>query len=108
MQPSVRGGKKKKLKRNESLKKALLDRVGRWNKGEFVELWNEARKAYDGKLGRPNTEPCVLDNIKRAKQCAQDARYGKAVAALLSLGMADASEESVIPPPHSIQQGLLQ
>src|SRR6185312_7601899 len=29
------------------------------------------------------------------KECAQDARYGKAVAALLSLGTAEASEKSV-------------
>lgn len=95
MQPSVRGGKKKKLKRNESLKKALLDRVSRWNKGEFSELWLESNKAYAGKVDRPNSESSLSGNIKRAKQCAQDARYGKAVAALLSLGTAEVNEESV-------------
>ena len=39
MQPQIRGGRKKKLKRNESLRTALLARVSRWNDGEYGELW---------------------------------------------------------------------
>ena len=34
-------------------------------------------------------------NIRRAIECAQDARYGKAVAALLSLGTSPVTDESI-------------
>jgi hypothetical protein len=46
MQPQIRGGKKKKLKRNESLRAALLARVARWNQGDHAGLWGEANAAY--------------------------------------------------------------
>jgi hypothetical protein len=94
MQPQIRGGKKKKLKRLESLRAALLDRLARWKKGEYVDLWSEACTAYPVQ-NRPAREATDEGNIRRAKECAQDARYGKAVAALLSLGTAEASEKSV-------------
>jgi hypothetical protein len=45
-QPEVRGGKKKKLKRNETLRAGLMDRLGRWNGGKVDELWSEARKLH--------------------------------------------------------------
>jgi len=35
------------------------------------------------------------NNIRRATECAQDARYGKAVASLLSLGLCPATEENL-------------
>ena len=35
------------------------------------------------------------NNIRRATTCAQDARYGKAVSALLSLGTCPATEETL-------------
>jgi hypothetical protein len=94
MQPQIRGGRKKKLKRMESLRSALLDRVSRWNQGEFAELWSEACTVYGGP-SRPAREQSQAANIKRAKECVQDARYGKAVAALLSLGTAEVSSKSV-------------
>ena len=37
----------------------------------------------------------MTSNIRRATECAQDARYGKAVAALLSLGTCPVSEETL-------------
>ena len=52
-QPEIRGGKKKKLRRNETLCVALLDRVRRWNEGKIDELWSEACKLYPGG-DRPN------------------------------------------------------
>ena len=64
---------------------ALLDRVTRWNEGKIDELWSEARKLYPGG-DRPSKPSSLANNIRRATECAQDARYGKAVAALLSLG----------------------
>ena len=64
---------------------ALLDRVKRWNEGKFDELWSEAHKLYPGG-DRPSKPSSLASNIRRATECAQDARYGKAVAALLSLG----------------------
>ena len=60
-------------------------RVKRWSEGKADELWSEARKLYpDG--DRPSKPSSLASNIRRATECAQDARYGKAVAALLSLG----------------------
>ena len=94
MQPQVRGGRKKKLKRMESLRAALLDRLARWKKREYAELWEEACTAYPEQK-RPPRESSEEGNIRRAKESAQDARYGKAVAALLSLGTVEASEKSV-------------
>jgi hypothetical protein len=95
MQPQIRGGRKKKLKRMESLRTALLARLSRWNQGDFAELWKEACSAYSSQADRPAREQSLAGNIKRAKECAQDARYGKAVAALLSLGMSEVSEKSI-------------
>ena len=38
MQPEIRGGKKKKLRRNENLRAGLLDRLKRWNEGRVDSL----------------------------------------------------------------------
>ena len=46
IQPEIRGGKKKKLRRNESLRAGLLERLKRWNNGEVDVLWAEACKLY--------------------------------------------------------------
>ena len=81
-QPDVRGGKKKKLKRNENLRLALLERLGRWNEGKADVLWAEACKLYAGRDKQTSINQ-VTANIRRATECAQDARFGKAVAALL-------------------------
>ena len=45
-QPSIRGGRKKKLKRNEQLKSAIVDRVKRWEAGEQDKLWAESLKLF--------------------------------------------------------------
>ena len=83
-------------KRNESLRTALLSRVSRWLRGEHSALWAEACAAYAASnKERPARESSDAGNIKRAKECAQDARYGKAVAALLSLGTASVTPKSV-------------
>jgi len=57
-------------------------------------LWREARKLYDGRDTRLSTASRAA-NIRRAIECAQDARYGKAVAALLSLGTSPVTEEAI-------------
>ena len=93
-QPEIRGGKKKKVKRNETLRTGLMDRLTRWNAGRVDELWTEACKLYP--VGeRPVKAQSMTSNIRRATECAQDARYGKAVAALLSLGTCPVSEETL-------------
>ena len=74
-QPEIRGDKKKKLRSNETLCAALLDRVKRWNEGKVDELWSEARKLYPGG-DRPSKPSSLASNIRRATECAQDARYG--------------------------------
>ena len=97
MQPSIRGGKKMKLKRNEKLKSAILNRLDRWEKGEANTLWAEACKAYVAREadGAVDSKSARAANIRRATECAQDGRYGKAVSALLSLGMSAATEKAV-------------
>jgi hypothetical protein len=45
-QPEIRGGKKKKLKRNETLRDGLIDRLKRWSDGQVDALWAEACKLY--------------------------------------------------------------
>jgi len=93
-QPEIRGGKKKRLKRNETLGTGLLDSLTRWNEGRVDELWTEACKLYPSG-DRPIKPQSLASNIRRATECAQDARYGKAVAALLSLGTCPMSEETL-------------
>jgi hypothetical protein len=93
-QPEIRGGKKKKLKRNETLRTGLLDRLKRWNEGQVDVLWAEACKLYcSGE--RQMKAQSLASNIRRATECAQDARYGKAVAALLSLGTCAVTEDTI-------------
>jgi hypothetical protein len=94
MQPEIRGGKKKKLRRNENLRAGLLDRLKRWNEGKVDSLWREACKLYDGRDTRLSTASRAA-NIRRSIECAQDARYGKAVAALLSLGTSPVTEDAI-------------
>ena len=93
-QPEIRGGKKKRLKRNETLRTGLLERLARWNEGKVDVLWAEACKLYPGGE-RPSLPHSLASNIRRATECAQDARYGKAVAALLSLGTCPVTEETL-------------
>ena len=93
-QPEIRGGKKKKVKRNETLRTGLMDRLTRWNAGRVDELWTEACKLYPAGE-RPVKAQSMTSNIRRATECAQDARYGKAVSALLSLGTCPVSEETL-------------
>ena len=95
MQPEIRGGKKKKLRRNENLKTALLERLKRWNEGKVDVLWAEARKLYTVREPKQAEAGSIAANIRRATECAQDARYGKAVAALLSLGTSPVTPETV-------------
>ena len=94
IQPEIRGGKKKKVRRNENLKMGLLDRLKRWNSGEVDVLWAEACKLYSSGTRQAATAS-LASNIRRATECAQDARYGKAVSALLSLGTCPVTEESL-------------
>ncbi len=93
-QPEIRGGKKKKLKRNETLRAGLMERLVRWNSGKVDELWSEARRLYPGGV-MPDRVHSMASNIRRATECAQDGRYGKAVAALLSLGTSPMTEETL-------------
>ena len=81
LQPEIRGGKRKKLKRNETLRTGLLERLKRWNEGQVVVLWAEARKLFSGGE-RQTVMVSLANNIRRATECAQDARYGKAVSDL--------------------------
>ena len=48
LQPEIRGGRKKKLKRNETLRAGLLERLKRWNEGHVDVLWAEACKLFPG------------------------------------------------------------
>ena len=75
LQPEIRG-KKKKLKRNESLRVALLERLKRWNEGKVDVLWAEARKLFMEREASQAATGSLAANIRRATECAQDARCG--------------------------------
>ena len=93
IQPEIRGGREKKLKRNETLRTGLLERLKRWNEGQVDVLWAEVCKLFSGeKQALTNS---MANNIRRATECAQDARYGKAVSSLLSLGTCPVTEETL-------------
>ena len=94
VQPEVRGGRKKKLKRNETLRAGLLERLKRWDEGRIVELWAEAKKLFSGGERQALTNS-LASNIRRATECAQNARYGKAVSSLLSLGLCPPTETTL-------------
>ena len=78
-QPEIRGGKKKKLRRNETLCAALLERVKRWNDGKVDELWSEARKLYPAGIVRVATFAELLNALKMLAMedggCSALARY---------------------------------
>ena len=59
------------------------------------------RKLYPGD-DRPNVIHSLASNIRRATECAQDGRYGKAVAALLSLGTCPMTKETLTEMKASI------
>ena len=76
-QPEVRGGKKKKLKRNESLRIALLERLVRWNEGKVDVLWAEACKLYvgrsekaSGRFAEPRSVPKTHGMVKQWQRCS--------------------------------------
>ena len=69
-------------------------RVKRWNDGEVDVLWAEACKLYASGVRQVATS-LRASNIRRATECAQDARYGKAVSSLLSLGTCPVTEETL-------------
>ena len=94
LQPTIRGGKQKKLRRNESLRAGLLERLKRWNAGDVDVLWLESCKLYAGSARQAVTNS-LANNIRRATECAQDARYGKAVSSLLSLGTCPFTEQTL-------------
>ena len=76
------------------MRAGLLERLTRWNAGEVDVLWLEACKLYSGGV-RETVASSLAGNIRRATECAQDARYGKAVSSLLSLGTCPVTEESL-------------
>ena len=57
--------------------KGLSERLKRWNEGQVDVLWAEARKLFSG-CERQALTNSMASNIRRATECAQDARYGKA------------------------------
>ena len=57
-------------------------------------LWAEACKLFPGGERQALTHS-MASNIRRATECAQDARYGKAVSSLLSLGTCPITEETL-------------
>ena len=65
LQPTIRGGKQKKLRRNESLRTGLLKRLKRWNAGDVDVLWLESCKMYAGSVRQAVTNS-LANNIRRA------------------------------------------
>ena len=76
------------------MRAGLLERLKRWNDGEVGVLWTEACKLYSSGP-RQAAASALASNIRRATECAQHARYGKAVSSLLSLGTCPVTEETL-------------
>ena len=80
-----------------SLPDVIKDRLQRWSRGEFLNLWSDARGNQE-KLDRKNRRrqaqaPVATPNARRAEKLARSGQYGRAVQALSSLGLAEDSDE---------------
>ena len=72
----------------------LNDRLKRWISGEHYLLWSESTREAD-KYSEYKNSTNIKNNIDRAINLTQEGNVGKACKALLSNGMADASQDII-------------
>ncbi len=99
---SGRGGRKHRKRSGRS----TLARLARWADGERTALFRDAPRAGRRARGASNAEAAARARADRAEQLARDGLWSKAAAALLDVGVADASDatraelERLHPQPH--------
>lgn len=83
---------------HRELSSSVTTHLRRWQNGEIMELWAESH-GHDrrGQVKRRKvSEPSQREaNARRARTACQDGQYGKAVQALMSDGLADATDETL-------------
>ena len=87
-----RGGRKKRY----VVSACIGARIRRWQQGELVALWREAREK-----GRPRTATCGTEalarrNARRALRLAAEGRYGDAMQSLGSPGCASPADSEAL------------
>ena len=73
----------------------LRARLDRWEGGDFAALWSEALLDARNCHEDPSCPTSHASNVRRAIRCAEDGRYAKAVAALVSLGTCSPTEKAI-------------
>lgn len=91
-----RGGVKRGKSRATKLGAVLRARLDRWEGGEYKTLWAEALADARNRREDPSSSTSRANNVRRAIRCAEDGRYAKAVAALLSLGTCSPTDKAAI------------
>ena len=106
--PLPRGGKSHRSARATSLQRAIVDRLHRWSIGDYATLWEEAVTDSRSLQSRPiSASTSHLDRaIRRAILLAEEGSYSRALASLLSHGIAPVNPDTEgmlrrIHPPAS-------
>lgn len=82
---------------NRKLTSLIQDRLNCWNRGEFLALWTDARSEIkDREEIIAVTTSLSRSNIRKAIRLCENGRLSKAVAALMSYGVAPPSEETFV------------
>jgi hypothetical protein len=96
--PRSRGGrraKKSRLARRQKLQATIAQRLSRWNSGDLTGLWHEAVAGAAKSHAATEVTDLARANIRRAIRIAEDGRYAKALATLVSHGFSNPNEKSI-------------
>jgi hypothetical protein len=89
-----RGGNKGRNNRNHKFTSAIRARLDRWNRGEYQSLWDEAFEERRSTVQAATPPSTTERNIRRAIKECENGRLSKAVAALVSCGIAPHTAET--------------
>ena len=87
-----RGGRRKRY----VVSACIAARLRRWQQGDLVDLWREAREDGRPRAATCGAESIARDNARRALRLAKDGRYGDAMRALGSTGCASPTDPAAL------------
>jgi len=87
-----RGGRRKRY----VVSACISTRLRRWQQGELVALWREARSDGLPRAATSGVESVASDNARRALRLATEGRYGDAMRALGSTGCASPADPAAL------------
>lgn len=93
-----RGGRRAQKSRatgRPNLQDVIAQRLRRWNAGDLTGLWNEAVTSAETSHTATEVTDLARANIRRAIRIAEDGRYAKALATLVSHGISHPNEKSI-------------